>query len=98
MNFFDLIRALAALSLTLGLLIGAAWLARRYGLMQGQLPSLTKGRLKLVEQIWLDAGRTRAIVLRYNDTEHLLIVTPTGATALSSVPISQDAASPTDQI
>jgi flagellar protein FliO/FliZ len=97
MNFFDLIRALAALSLTLGLLIGAAWLARRYGLMQGQLPSLAKGRLKLVEQIWLDAGRTRAIILRHDEMEHLLIVTPTGATALSSAPIPQDPASPANQ-
>jgi flagellar protein FliO/FliZ len=96
MNFFDLIRALAALSLTLGLLIGAAWLARRYGLMQGQLPSLAKGRLKIVEQIWLDAGRTRAILLRHDNTEHLLIVTPTGATALGSAPIPQDPASPAD--
>jgi flagellar protein FliO/FliZ len=96
MNFFDLIRALAALSLTLGLLIGAAWLARRYGLMQGQLPSLAKGRLKIVEQIWLDAGRTRAILLRHDNTEHLLIVTPTGATALSRAPIPQDPASPAD--
>ena len=46
--FLDMVRALAALSVTLGLLLGAAWLARRYGLMQGQMPSLTKGRLKLV--------------------------------------------------
>jgi flagellar protein FliO/FliZ len=97
MNFFDLIRALAALSLTLGLLVGAAWLARRYGLMQGQLPSLAKGRLKLVEQIWLDAGRTRAIVLRCDDKEHLLIVTPNGATALSIASKPQDPAPPTDQ-
>jgi flagellar protein FliO/FliZ len=97
MNFFDLIRALAALSLTLGLLIGAAWLARRYGLMQGQLPSLAKGRLKLVEQIWLDAGRTRAIVLRCDDKEHLVIVTPNGATALSMAPIPHDPTQSADQ-
>ncbi|GIU67436.1 flagellar biosynthetic protein FliO [Candidatus Phycosocius spiralis] len=97
MNFFDLIRALAALSLTLGLLLGAAWLARRYGLMQGQLPNSGKGRLKLVEQLWLDAGRTRAIVLRCDDQEHLVIISPTGATVQSIAPINQDPATIADQ-
>ncbi|MCA3694777.1 flagellar biosynthetic protein FliO [Aquidulcibacter sp.] len=85
--FLDMVRALAALSVTLGLLLGAAWLARRYGLMQGQMPSLTKGRLKLVEQLWLDAGRTRAILIRCDDQEHLVLVSPTGASTISSKPI-----------
>lgn len=92
--FLDMVRALAALSVTLGLLLGAAWLARRYGLMQGQMPRLTKGRLKLVEQLWLDAGRTRAILIQCDDQEHLVLVSPTGASTLSSKPIAPDALQP----
>lgn len=86
MDFFDLLRALAALSVTLGLLVGAAWLARRYGLMQGQMPSLGKGRLKLVEQVWLDAGRTRAMLIRCDNQEHLILVTPNGASPIAALP------------
>ncbi len=95
--FLDLVRAAAALAFTLGLLLGAAWLARRYGLMQGQMPRLTKGRLKLVEQLWLDAGRTRAILIQCDDQEHLVLVSPTGASTLSSKPVDPDIAIP-DQL
>ncbi|MFM1977441.1 MAG: hypothetical protein RL145_2287 [Pseudomonadota bacterium] len=92
--FLDLLRATAALAFTLGLLLGAAWLARRYGLMQGQMPSLAKGRLKLVEQLWLDAGRTRAILIRCDDQEHLVLVSPTGASTISSQTISSQTIDP----
>lgn len=92
--FLDLVRATAALAFTLGLLLGAAWLARRYGLMQGQMPSLSKGRLKLVEQLWLDAGRTRAILIRCDDQEHLVLVSPTGASTISSKAVNPEAAPP----
>ena len=91
MDFFDLIRATAALAVTLGLLLGAAWLARRYGLMQGQMPGLAKGRLKLVEQMWLDAGRTRAILIQCDDQEHLVLLSPTGASTISTKTIDPEA-------
>ncbi len=94
MDFFDLIRATAALAVTLGLLLGAAWLARRYGLMQGHMPGISKGRLKLVEQLWLDAGRTRAILIQCDDQEHLVLVSPTGASTLSSKTIEPLASKP----
>jgi flagellar protein FliO/FliZ len=94
MDFFDLVRATAALAVTLGLLLGAAWLARRYGLMQGQMPGLAKGRLKLVEQLWLDAGRTRAILIQCDDQEHLVLVSPTGASTLSTKTIDPEATKP----
>lgn len=77
MNPMDWIRALAALVFTLGLLLGIAYLARRYGLMQGASPLMNKGRLKIMEQLWLDAGRTRAIILRCDQVDHLIVVTPT---------------------
>lgn len=86
MDPLDLVRATAALALTLGLLLGLAWLARRYGLMQGAPPPTSRGRLKLVEQLWLDAGRSRVMIVRCDDTEHVVVVSPTAVHALSSMP------------
>jgi flagellar protein FliO/FliZ len=82
----DLIRATAALALTLGLLLGLAWLARRFGLMQGAAMPASRGRLKLVEQLWLDAGRSRLVIVRCDATEHVLVLTPTSAQTITSMP------------
>jgi flagellar protein FliO/FliZ len=76
MDLMDAGRAIAALAITLGLLVGIALLAKRYGLMQGVAPIGNKGRLKIIEQLWLDAGRTRAIILRCDGTDHLLVLSP----------------------
>jgi flagellar protein FliO/FliZ len=85
MELMDLARAVAALTLTLGLLLGFAWLAKRYGLMQGAAAAKPGGRLRLIEQLWLDAGRTRAVVLRCDGADHLIVITPTGATAIAAL-------------
>jgi flagellar protein FliO/FliZ len=58
--------------------------------MQGAMPTKPAGRLKLVDQLWLDAGKTRAVLLRCDGTEHLIIVSPTAAHAVSSAPANQD--------
>jgi flagellar protein FliO/FliZ len=84
MNPMDWIRAVAALALTLGLLMGVAILARRYGLMQGVAPIGNKGRLRIIEQLWLDAGRTRAVILRCDGIDHLIVTSPTGTTAVGT--------------
>jgi flagellar protein FliO/FliZ len=86
MNPLDIIRAIAALAITLGLLIGAAWLARRYGLMQGAPMTASKHRLKLVEQLWLDGGKTRAVILSCDGEEHLVLLSPMATTALKVLP------------
>lgn len=85
----DGLRAVFALALTLGLLVGAAWLARRYGLFAGG-PVRTGGpkRLALVEQLWLDAGRSRLMIVRCDSHEHVLLVTPTGAVPIAGVEAS----------
>ncbi|MCU0883285.1 MAG: flagellar biosynthetic protein FliO [Hyphomonadaceae bacterium] len=89
--FLDGLRAVFALALTLGLLVGAAWLARRYGLMQGGVTAPgTLKRMALVEQLWLDAGRSRLMIVRIDGKEHVMLVTPTGA-----VPITGTDATPT---
>jgi flagellar protein FliO/FliZ len=88
MDLLDAIRAMAALAITLGLLVGIALLAKRYGLMQGVSPIGNKGRLKLIEQLWLDAGRTRAVILRCDGVDHLLVVSPTAARSIATtIPI-----------
>lgn len=90
MNPMDWIRALAALVFTLGLLLGIAYLARRYGLMQGTSPLMSKGRLKIIEQLWLDAGRSRAVILRCDGVEHLIVLTPTSTTTLGTTQCNSD--------
>jgi flagellar protein FliO/FliZ len=84
MNPVDWIRAIAALAITLGLLVGVALLARRYGLMQGVAPIGNRGRLKIIEQLWLDAGRTRAVILRCDGVDHVIVVAPTGTASLGT--------------
>ncbi len=79
----DMLRALFALMVTVGLIVGAAWLARRYGLMQAMPKSATQ-RLALVEQIALDQGRVKLAVVRWDGREHLLAITPGGVAALGS--------------
>lgn len=88
MEMVDWIRALAALAITLGLLLGVALLARRFGLMQGVAPIGNKGRLKIIEQLWLDAGRTRAVILRCDGVEHVIVVAPTGTTTLGTTQLN----------
>lgn len=84
MNPVELIKALAALAITLGLLVGLALLAKRFGLMQGVATIGNKGRLRIVEQLWLDAGRSRAVILRCDGVDHLLVVSPTGTNAIAT--------------
>ena len=94
MDLLDAIRAMAALAITLGLLVGIALLAKRYGLMQGVAPIGNKGRLKLIEQLWLDAGRTRAVILRCDGVDHLLVVSPTIAQTIATTTPIPDADRP----
>lgn len=84
MDPVDWIRAIAALAITLGLLMGVALLAKRYGLMQGVAPIGNKGRLRIIEQLWLDAGRSRAVILRCDGIDHLIVVSPTGTRAVGT--------------
>jgi len=74
MDFADLVRGIAALALTLGLIGLAAVLARRYGptaLLRVQ-PKTTR-RLAIVESLMLDPAR-RLVVVRFDDQERLLLL------------------------
>ena len=67
-------RALLSLVLVLGLIAGAGFLARRFG-VAGGLPLKRGGRrrLGLVEQLQVDSRR-RLVLVRKDDTEFLLLV------------------------
>ena len=74
MDFPDFVRAVAALALTLGLILVAAVLARRYGpsaLFKVQAKS--NRRLAIVETLMLDPAR-RLVVVRFDDQERLLLL------------------------
>ena len=75
MDTVDLIRAVAALALTLGLIGLAGWVARRYG--PNSLFRLSPGaktrRMRVVESLLLDPQR-RLVLVSLDGDEHLLLL------------------------
>ncbi len=72
----DLLRALFALALTLGLIGVAAVLARRYGpsaLFRMQQTTRAQRRLAVVETLMLDPAR-RLVLVRCDGQERLLLL------------------------
>lgn len=83
MSVIELLRSLGALAITLGLLLGLAWALKRYGLLGnfGQKPA-GPSRLKIVENLWLDAGKTRMLIVSCDGKEKLILIGPNGASDL----------------
>jgi flagellar protein FliO/FliZ len=82
MDVLDFFRYFAALLLVLGL-IGAAGLAtRKFGLPGFAKPAAER-RLHIVETLML-SPRQKIAILRRDDVEHLVMITPTGATVIES--------------
>ncbi|HAU29071.1 MAG TPA: hypothetical protein DCW68_03060 [Rhodospirillaceae bacterium] len=72
----------AALGLVISFILILAWVAKRYGLgnaVGGKAPR----RMRLLESLPLDARR-RAILVRVDDTEHLILLGVSSETLLSS--------------
>ncbi len=68
------LRALLSLVLVLGLIAGAGYLARRFGVAGGlTLKRASRRRLGLVETLQID-NRRRVVLVRKDDTEYLLLV------------------------
>ncbi len=84
-----LARAVLALALVLALMAGVAWVARRY-LTSGAFAALGgRRRLAIVEQIMLD-GRSRLMLVRRDDSEHLIVVGPAGSVVVETgIPAAQ---------
>ncbi len=77
MGWLDLLRELGALLTVLGLLVGALWLVRRYGLTFQGLPQRQR-RLAIVERLAID-GRASLTLIRRDGHEHLVLLSPHGA-------------------
>jgi flagellar protein FliO/FliZ len=74
MSFFDIIRMLAALAVTLGLGGVALVLARRFAPLEVlRLKTPAERRLALVESLMLDPQR-RLVLVRCDGREHLLLL------------------------
>ncbi len=75
MDIVDVVRAVAALALTLGLIGLAGWVARRYG--PASLLKLSPGarerRMRVVESLLLDPQR-RLVLVSLDGAEHLLLL------------------------
>ncbi|HWQ86589.1 flagellar biosynthetic protein FliO [Brevundimonas sp.] len=75
MDFLDLLRAMFALAITLGIIGLAAWGARRYAPQLLARLSAERGerRMKVVETLMLDPAR-RLVLVRIDDEERLLML------------------------
>ena len=82
MDLFDVAKMAAALLATLALIGAAAWAARRFGMVQFQRPP-TERRIKVVESLMLDPRR-KLVLVRFNDREHLLLLSPSGDRPVAS--------------
>jgi flagellar protein FliO/FliZ len=77
MDLIDYGRFLAALLFVLGLIALVAWLARRFRLGPGGAPGAAR-RLTVLETLPLDARR-KLVLVRRDDTEHLLLLGTEGS-------------------
>ena len=87
MDMAAYLRFVAALIVVLGLIVAAGWLLRRYGLAMGRSWAGAKGtgrRLTVVESLGLDTKR-RLVLVRRDDREHLLLLSPTGDRVVEAV-------------
>lgn len=78
------LRAAAGLAATLALIGGLALLARRMGMLQAPLPG-GKRRMGVVESLFLDPRR-RVVIVRVDDCEHVLLLSPFGDRPIASQP------------
>ncbi len=80
----QILRLVLALAFVLALMGGLAYALKRLGLSTGISPANSaKRRLGIVESLPLDA-RHRAVILRRDDKEHLVILGPNGETVVET--------------
>jgi flagellar protein FliO/FliZ len=77
------LRFLFALAGIVALIVVLAFLARRFGLVRGLAGGGTARRLAVVEVTAVDAKR-RLVLLRRDDTEHLVLLGPDSAIVVES--------------
>ena len=90
MEPIDYGRFLAALLFVLGLIALVAWLARRFRLGGGATPGAARRRAVL-ETLALDARR-KLVLIRRDDTEHLLLLGADGNRLVEGgIPVKREA-------
>ena len=94
MDTLVLFRTFGALTLLLGLLSGALWAVRRFDIrLPGAVTRQPDRRLELVERLGLDQRRS-AVLIRRDDREHLLIISPEGQLLVETLEASATQAAP----
>jgi flagellar protein FliO/FliZ len=74
-ELLDWARTVFALVLTLGLILGVAYGARRLGMLQANGQGAK--RMRVTESLMLDPRR-RMVIVRCDDREHLILLGPGG--------------------
>lgn len=83
MDILDFSRIFFALIAVLGMIGLCALVARKAGLAQNAVRFARRKRLALVESLALDARR-RAVIIRCDGREHLVVLGPTSETLIES--------------
>ena len=83
MDFDSYVRFVLALVFVLGLIGLMAWLAKRFGMAPRVKRTSSERRLQIVETAALD-GKRRLLLVRRDDTEHLLMLGATGDVVVES--------------
>ena len=91
MDLLTWARALFALLATLALIGLLAYGARRLNMLQGVVRRAR--RLKITESLMIDPRR-RLVVVRFDDREHLLLLSPSGDRAISEVAAKDEPTEP----
>jgi flagellar protein FliO/FliZ len=84
-DLFDGLRAIAALVLVIGIMLGLAWAVRRYGGAIGLRPGVPGDDPAVVSWKTLDVRRKLAVV-RWDGRDHLICVGPAGDFKLAERP------------
>ncbi len=83
MEWTDYLRFIASLLFVLALM-GGLWIAlKKLGLSGAPMTGGQQRRLKVIESLPIDARR-RAIILQRDNTQHLVILGPTGETVVET--------------
>lgn len=81
MDLLDWARTVFALIATLALIVGAAYAARRLGMLQPGGPAIK--RMRITETLLIDTRR-RMVIVRVDEREHVLLLGPTGDLVVGS--------------